>query len=70
MPNALTNETAWWRPRAGRKLNTLSTPELTAVAAGMDRALSEAQTDNPDTARLLETIKAELQSRGEPLETR
>jgi len=64
----LTNETAWWQPRAGKKLKDLSTPELNALAAGMDLCLLKPAFDR-DAAELLEKIKAELAERGNPLVT-
>lgn len=66
--HGLTNETAWWQPRAGKKLKDLSTPELNALAAGMQRCIEPAFDNKADD--LLTKIKAELEERGNPLVTR
>lgn len=61
----LTNEKAWWQPRLGKRLKDLSTPELNALAAGIEHGLrQEGGTDD-----LLGKVNAELEERGNPLET-
>lgn len=62
----LTNETAWWQPRAGKKLKDLSTPELNALAAG----LGFVSGGGGERHQLYEKVKAELEERGNPLVTR
>lgn len=67
----LTNETAWWQPRAGKKLKDLPTAELNALAAGIERALYWAGRHQscPVGEEMLAKLRAELVERGNPLVT-
>lgn len=75
----LTNETAWWQPRAGKQLKNLATPELQALAAGLDTVLGEfgscgaahcnKSSGLQKSTAILSAVKAELAERGNPLVT-
>lgn len=40
MADALTNETAWWQPRLGKKLKDLSIPRLISAGIAACRCMS------------------------------
>lgn len=69
----LTDEKAWWQPRLGKKLKDLSTAELNALAAGMQRCIGsnveKRVAEDVEDIEILDKIKAELAQRGNPLET-